>query len=159
MIVDIDKLGKVLSGLNSLKTRVEKIDIGKLETTLVDFKKLSDVGDKDVVKKTVNDELVKQVNAIDPNELVKKANYNAKIHKLECKIHSITRLTTNVVVNANIIKVKCEVSGLATTAAFTAAENKHGVSDIDEKQLIMKTYETLRVNISRHLITIILPEK
>ena len=40
------------SGLSSLKGKVDKLDIGKLETTPADLSKLSNVVKNDVVKKT-----------------------------------------------------------------------------------------------------------
>ena len=46
--------------LASLKSEIDKLDIGKLETTSVDLSKLSDAVKKEVVKKTVYDELVKK---------------------------------------------------------------------------------------------------
>ena len=55
----------------------------------VDLKKLSDVVDKEVVKKDVYDELVKKVNAIqttDTSNEDKKADYDTKIEELEKKI-------------------------------------------------------------------------
>ena len=39
--------------LASLKLEIDKLDFGKLETTLVDLSKLSDVVQNEVVKKTV----------------------------------------------------------------------------------------------------------
>ena len=55
--LDIDKLIKVPSSLNSLKSKVDKWDVDKLEPVPVDFKKISYVVDSDVVKKAVYDEL------------------------------------------------------------------------------------------------------
>ena len=52
----------------------------------VDLSKLSDAVKNEVVKKTVYDQLVKKVNAIETNDtsnLVKKAGYNTKIFKFE----------------------------------------------------------------------------
>ena len=40
------------SGLSSFKSKVDKLDIGKLETTPVDLRKLSDVVKNDAVEKT-----------------------------------------------------------------------------------------------------------
>ena len=48
-----------------MKSTVDRLDIGKLETTPVDLSKLSNVVKKDVVKKIVYDELIKNVNAIE----------------------------------------------------------------------------------------------
>ena len=54
--VDTSKFAKKVD-LASLKLEIDKCDIGKLETTPVDLKRLSDVVDKEVVKK---DKLVKK---------------------------------------------------------------------------------------------------
>ena len=62
------------SGLSSLKSKVDKLNIGKLETTAIDLSKL-----RDVVK----------------NEVVKKTWYNVKIKDIEDKIPDITNLATN----------------------------------------------------------------
>ena len=50
--------------LAGLKWEIDKLDLAKLETTLVDLSKSSDVVKKVVVKMTICDELVKKVNAI-----------------------------------------------------------------------------------------------
>ena len=52
------------TGLNSLKSKIDKINIDKLVSVPVDLSKLSDVVKNDVVKKTEYDELVKKINAI-----------------------------------------------------------------------------------------------
>ena len=69
----------VPSGLKSLKSKVDKLDIGKLETTLVV---------QNVVKKTEYNELVKKVNNIsttDPSNLVKKLIKTQKLVELKIK--------------------------------------------------------------------------
>ena len=94
------------SGLCSLKSRVDKLDIGKFETSPVDLSKLSNVVKMDVVKMT---------------------EYNAKIKNIEDKIPNTTNLTTKTTLNAKINEVKGEIpsiTNLAITTAFTAAENK-----------------------------------
>ena len=68
---------------------MDKLDIGKLETTPVDLSKLSDAVKNEVLKKTEYNELVKKVNNInttDTSDLVKKTNYNTKINEIEKKI-------------------------------------------------------------------------
>ena len=45
--------------LSNLKLEINKLDIGKLETTPVDLSELSDVLKNKIVRKTVYDELVK----------------------------------------------------------------------------------------------------
>ena len=70
---DTSKFAKEVD-LANLKSKVDKEDIGKLETTPEDLNGLSDVLKNDSVKKTVFDELVKKVNAIettDTSNLVK----------------------------------------------------------------------------------------
>ena len=45
----------------SLKSEIDKLDIGKLETTPVDLSKLSDVVKNEVIKKDKYDELAERV--------------------------------------------------------------------------------------------------
>ena len=62
--------------LASLKSEINKLVIGKLESTLVDLSKLSHIVKNDVVKEDMHDELVKRVDAIliiDTSYLVKKS--------------------------------------------------------------------------------------
>ena len=51
----------------SLKSDCDRLDIEKLETTPVDLYKLSNIIEKEVVKKTVFDKLVKKINVIQTN--------------------------------------------------------------------------------------------
>ena len=72
-----------------MKYKVDKLDIGKLETTPLNLSKLSSVAKNDVVKKTEYNELVKKVNMIsttDTSNLVKKTDYNKKTNEIENKI-------------------------------------------------------------------------
>ena len=57
--LDTDKFKNVPSGLSNLKIKLDKLDIGKLEITAVDFSELSNVRRNDVVKKTKYNKLVK----------------------------------------------------------------------------------------------------
>ena len=68
--LDNHELEKLLSGLSSLKSKVDTLDADNLKPT--DLNKLSDVVDKENEKKDVYEELDKKVNATDPSELVKK---------------------------------------------------------------------------------------
>ena len=52
-------MGKVPIDLSSLRNKVDKIDIGKLQTILVDLSKLSDVVKSDVVEKIEYDNWLK----------------------------------------------------------------------------------------------------
>ena len=61
--------------MRNLKSKIDKLDIEKLETTPVDLSKLSDVVESYVVKKAKYNELVKKVTSIkttDTSDLVKK---------------------------------------------------------------------------------------
>ena len=74
------------SDLASLKAEVDEIDIEELQTSLADLSKLSNIVDNDVVKKTVCDEIVTKVNAIDTSRFVLKTQYNTDKSGLENKI-------------------------------------------------------------------------
>ena len=58
--VDTSKFAKNFD-LASLKQELDKLDMGKLETTPVDLSKVGDVVKDNVVKKTQYDELAKKV--------------------------------------------------------------------------------------------------
>ena len=60
--LDVNKLFNVSTGLNSLKIKVDDLDIDKLNIVPVDFKKLSDVVSEEVVKKMVYNKLNAKVN-------------------------------------------------------------------------------------------------
>ena len=60
------------SDLASLNDQVDKINIDKLKAVPADASKLSNVGDNDVVKKTVYDKLVTKINDIDTSGFVLK---------------------------------------------------------------------------------------
>ena len=77
------------SGLNSLKSKADQFDVDKLKLVPVSLKKLGDALENDTVKKTVYDQLVGKLNAIDISGLVNKTDYNAKIKDIEDKISSI----------------------------------------------------------------------
>ena len=87
------------SWLSSLKSKVDKLDIGRLETTLADLSKLSNVVKNEVVKKIEYNELAKIVNSINTTDtscLVKKTDYNTKINDIEKKItdHDLDKYIT-----------------------------------------------------------------
>ena len=64
------------SNLASLKTEVDKLDIGKLAPVPNDLAKLSNVVKNDIVKKTVYDKLVTKVDNIDTTRFVLKTTYD-----------------------------------------------------------------------------------
>ena len=72
-------------GLKTLKSIVNKLDVGKLEINSVTLSKPSKVIKNDAVKKTKYTVLVKKLNNInttDTSDFVKKADYNTKLMKL-----------------------------------------------------------------------------
>ena len=66
------------TNLARLKTEVDKLDIDKLASVLVDLTKVSDVVKNDVVKKTVCDKLVAKVNKFVLNTKQTKQNEKRK---------------------------------------------------------------------------------
>ena len=71
--VDTSKFSKEVDS-TSLKSDIDKLETDKLETTPTDLGKPCNVVQKDIVKKTAYDELVKRVHAIqtiDASDLVK----------------------------------------------------------------------------------------
>ena len=75
-ITHVDTLSFALKiNLVSLKTEVDKLNIGKLAPVPVDLSKLSDVVKNVVVKKTVFDKLAAKANDINTSEFVLKSKY------------------------------------------------------------------------------------
>ena len=74
------------ANLASLKIEVDKLDIDKLAPVPVDFSKLSDVVEIDVVKKAVYDKLVGKVNNIDSGTFLLQTKYQTGKTELEKKI-------------------------------------------------------------------------
>ena len=104
--IDIDKFKNVLNSLSSLKSKEDKSDIGKLETTPFDLIMIYNVVKNNVVTKT---------------------EYNAKIKNIEDKLSDITNLATKITVNAKIHEDKGEIPNirnLASNTVLTAVETK-----------------------------------
>ena len=71
-----------------MKNKVDKLEISKLETTVVDLNKLSDVVTNDVVKNTEYYVAVKKINDIkvtDTSSLILKDDFDTKIGEIEKK--------------------------------------------------------------------------
>ena len=83
-------MGNVATGLSNLKTKVDSLNVDKLKTVLIDLKKLSDVLNKEVLKKTVYNKLNKEINNLedkihDANSLILVDRYNTEKQNLEKK--------------------------------------------------------------------------
>ena len=101
--VDITKSSKKVD-MASLKLEIDKSDIGKLETTPVDLRKLSDVIKNEVAEKTVHDKLLKKINAIQTNDasnLVKKMTTTQ--HSLKMKRKYLIMIIINILLHKNLI--------------------------------------------------------
>ena len=88
--LDINRLVNGLTGLNDLKTKVDDLDVHKLNTVPVDLKKLSDVVSKEVVKSTKFNKLNTKVNNLekkipDAPTLIQANQYNTDKQNLEKK--------------------------------------------------------------------------
>ena len=98
---EFDKLGftKLVNfptNLNNLKTKVDNLDVDKLKTVPVDFKKLSDVVHNEVVKNTKFNTLRIEVNNLEkktPNAttLIHINQYNTDKQNLEKKIEMLIK--------------------------------------------------------------------
>ena len=112
---------KVPTGLNNFFKKVNDLDVGKLKTVPKDLKKLSDVVDKEVVKKTVYNTLNTKVNNLekkipDGSTLNQTNQYNTSkqnlkkiVGDIKKKVRDITGLATTPVLNTNISGVKNKI--------------------------------------------------
>ena len=127
------------SNLDSLKTEVDKLDIDKLVSVHVDLSKISDLIKNYVVEKTVNDKLVAKINSVDICAFVLKTRYDIDKSEVGNRIPDTSGLVKKTDYNSKITEIeskKPSISGLATNAALTTAENKiPNISNIIEKKL------------------------
>ena len=118
------------TNLASLKTEVEKIDVGKLKTV----PKLSNVVKNDFFKKTEYNKLVAKVDNVDTTGLVLTLKYDTDKSDLEKRISDVDKkiLNTSGLVKKTDFGSKItemegkipSITGLATNSALTAVENK-----------------------------------
>ena len=100
-ITHVDTSSFVLkTNLSSLKTEIDKLDIGKLVPIPNDLSKLSNVLKNDVVKKTVYNKLVGKVDSINTNDFVLKTKYDTDQINLKDKIPDGSDLATKAQLNA-----------------------------------------------------------
>ena len=78
---DIDELQKVPSGFSNLISKVQKLDIGKLETIPIDLSRLSDI---------IKNELLEILNMMSYLKKLKQTDYDVKIIEIKGKIPLIT---------------------------------------------------------------------
>ena len=97
------------ANLANLKTEVDKLDIDKLATFPVDLSKLNNVVKNEVVKKTVCDKLVANVDNIDTSGLAKKTDYNTKITEIEDKIPDSSSFVKKTDYNTKITEIEGKI--------------------------------------------------
>ena len=93
-VVDTSNVFKK-TDLASLKSEFDRLDIDKLESTPVDLIKLTNAVKNEVVEKTVYDQLVKKVDAIqtrDNTNLVKELTMTQILMKLKRKLLIMTNI-------------------------------------------------------------------
>ena len=115
------------TNLATLKTEVDKLDIGKLVPVPNDLSKLSNLVKNDLVKKDVFDELFTKVNNIDTCDFALKTKYNTDKTELENKIPDTSGLVKKTNYNTKITELENKIpdnSNLATKTALTTVENK-----------------------------------
>ena len=117
----------------NLKTEVDKSDIDKLVPVPTDLSKLNNVVKNDVVKKTVYDKLVTEVNNIDTSGFMLKTKYQTDKAELENEIPNATDFVKEPKLTELENKIS-DISNLATKTALTTVENKiRSVSNLIKK--------------------------
>ena len=101
------------TNLASLKTEVNKLDIGKSVPIPVDLSKLSDAVKNDDFKKTVYNKLVAKVDNIDTSDFVLKTNYNTKITELENKIPDVSDLVKKTNYDTKITELENKIPDIS----------------------------------------------
>ena len=81
--------------LKAVEQKLDEIDANKLKAVPVDWSKLSNIANNDVIKKSVYDKLVTEANNIDISIVVLKNKYDTDKSKLEKEIPAISELVKN----------------------------------------------------------------
>ena len=87
-----------------MKSKVDKYDVDKLVPVPTDLSKVSDVGNNEVIKKNVYNELVKNINAIKTTDItneLKKLTMTQKLRKL--RRNSIIKMINVLLLKNSII--------------------------------------------------------
>ena len=131
--------------LANLKSEVDKLGIGKLQTVPVDLAELSNKVANDVITKTQFSTSVSKVHSIDTTDFVKKNKYEKgrsdfedKINKVDKKISDVSGLVRKTDFNTKVTEIDGKIpsiTGLATNSELTAVKNK--IPDVSS--LVKKT--------------------
>ena len=119
LIYNLDKLDNykqknVPTNSSNLKSKVDKLDVGKLVLAPVDLSKLIDVVKNHVVKRDVYDAKNKNIEDKTPDitNLATNTTLNSKTNEVKVEIPNITNLATNSALNANINEVKGKIASI-----------------------------------------------
>ena len=102
---EVDALQKVPTGSNSLKSKIDKLDINKIVPVPVDLNKLSDAVRNDVVKKYFmlrSKDKIPKILANLVSNVATNTTLNAKINEVKNEIPSVTNLATTAVLNSKM---------------------------------------------------------
>ena len=107
----IDEFKNLPSNLNNQKSKINKLDIGKLETIPVGLSKLSNIVKNNVVKNVVYNSQINlfEDKVLDFTNLATKTSLNAKINEVKSEILSITNLDTT----TNLTPVKKRIPSVS----------------------------------------------
>ena len=94
--LDVNKLVNVPVSLNNLKTKVDDINVDKLETVSIDLKKISDEVDNEVLENPKLNTLKTKINNLETKileamTLIKINQYNTDSQNLEGKIEDVDK--------------------------------------------------------------------
>ena len=105
-----------------MKSKVDDVDVDKLKTVSVDLKKLSDVVDRNVLKKN------------------HKQGLDAKIEDFENKIPDVSRLVTNIAFDTKIGEVESKILNVSELITNIISDTKNG--EVEGKTLDHGQYTT-----------------
>ena len=137
------------TNLASLKTEVDKLNIGKLAPVPADLSKLSNVVKSDAVKKTAYDKLVATVNNIDTINFALKTKYQTDKTELEKKIPDVT----NLVKKTKLTELENKIPDVSSFAAKTALPD---VSSLVKKTVTKKSPKSKKILLTKIMINILL---
>ena len=112
---------------------------------------VSDAVKNDLVKKTVYDKLVANLNNTDTSDFVLKTQYNTEKAELEKKIPNTSCCIKKTDYNTKITEIEGkipDISNLATKTVLTAVENKiPSVSNLVKKKTKTLKLQKLKINL------------
>ena len=137
--LDINKLVNVATSLNSIKTKEDDLDVGKLKKFPVDLIKLSDIVDNKVVKNTKFDTLRTKANKLEK----KIPDATTLIQINQCHADKQSLILDTVVLEfkvATVLDIKSsefENKILVTSNLVTTIVLHTKISEVEDKTLIM----------------------